>query len=256
MATKTFTQLTAYASTLAASDEVPIWDASAAAARKMTVANFIANTPNGGLAELGAANVFTANQRVSALVGVNVAPTTGQQLTVLAGSTSTVGMVVDTPASPTANLAEFRNNGTAKFYVNANGAMTALGLNINTGITGGGGEAQGGIYYINASITTSYGTVIASHVFGSLSVTSIKVDLLVALSNNYEGGGLTQDSGIRTVAFTSKTDTPTTTVGSTVVTLQWTQVSGATYKLEAACTGGSGTVVLMSGLAIVKGGVV
>lgn len=65
MATKTFTQLTAYASTLAASDEVPIWDASAAAARKMTVANFIANTPNGGLAELGAANIFAAIQKIT-----------------------------------------------------------------------------------------------------------------------------------------------------------------------------------------------
>lgn len=60
MATKTFTQLTAYASTLAADDEVVLWDTSAAAPRKMTMANFIANSPNGGLAEKGAANAFTA----------------------------------------------------------------------------------------------------------------------------------------------------------------------------------------------------
>lgn len=63
MATKTFTQLTAYASTLASDDEIAIWDASAAAARKVTVANFIANSPNGGLAELGGAQTLTGLKR-------------------------------------------------------------------------------------------------------------------------------------------------------------------------------------------------
>ena len=64
MATKTFTQLTAV-TTLAAGDEFVQWNASAGAARKITVANFIANSPNGGLAELGAANTWTAAQTIT-----------------------------------------------------------------------------------------------------------------------------------------------------------------------------------------------
>lgn len=61
MATKTFTALTAV-TTLAAGDELVQWNAAAGAARKITVANFIANSPNGGLAEKGAANTFAATQ--------------------------------------------------------------------------------------------------------------------------------------------------------------------------------------------------
>ncbi len=63
MATKTFTALTAV-TTLAAGDELVQWNASAGAARKITVANFIANSPNGGLAEKGVANTFTATQTI------------------------------------------------------------------------------------------------------------------------------------------------------------------------------------------------
>lgn len=47
MATKTFTQLTAETA-LAAADEFPFWDASAAAARKVTVANLFKALPAGG----------------------------------------------------------------------------------------------------------------------------------------------------------------------------------------------------------------
>lgn len=64
MSTKTFTQFTAV-TTLAAGDELVQWNASAAAARKITVANFIANSPNGGLAEKGVANTFTVVQTFS-----------------------------------------------------------------------------------------------------------------------------------------------------------------------------------------------
>lgn len=69
MATKTFTQLTAVTS-LAAGDELVQWNASAGAARKITVANFIANSPNGGLAELGAAKTFTAKMTFSSGIGI------------------------------------------------------------------------------------------------------------------------------------------------------------------------------------------
>lgn len=62
--------LTAYASTLATGDLVAIVDVSDTAhgaggsSRKMTIANLIANSPNGGLAEKGAANIFTAAQTI------------------------------------------------------------------------------------------------------------------------------------------------------------------------------------------------
>ncbi len=65
MATKTFTQLTAV-TTLAAGDELVQWNAAAGAARKITVANFIANSPNGGLAETGAGNSFSVLQTFAA----------------------------------------------------------------------------------------------------------------------------------------------------------------------------------------------
>jgi hypothetical protein len=93
--------------------------------KSLTLTGSLIVPADGTAALLGTANVFTANQRVDALVGVNVAPTASQQLTVLAGSTSTVGLVVDTPASPTANLAEFRNNTTAKFSIDKDGKFTS-----------------------------------------------------------------------------------------------------------------------------------
>ena len=132
--------------------------------------------------------------------------------------------------------------------------MTGQGLNVNLGVQGGGGNTYSGVYFVNIHISTSYVTVIPAHVFGDTAVTTIVVDLLVSIGNDWEGGGLAQDVGIRSVSFTSKAATQTTSVGSTVVTLRWTQVLGATYKLEAAVTGGSGSNVRLSGLAIVKGG--
>ena len=76
----------------------------------------------GKLALLATANVFSDNQRVDALVGINVAPTTGQQLTVKAASASTVGLVVDTAASPTAVPFRVDINGVNAFSVAITGA--------------------------------------------------------------------------------------------------------------------------------------
>jgi len=108
----------------------------------------------GKLALLATANVFTANQRVNALVGVNVAPTTGQQLTVKAASASTVGLVVDTAASPSVQPIVIKNNGvlqadiggaaepTIKLYDRDNGevggAYLNLGYNTNDSTPAGG----------------------------------------------------------------------------------------------------------------------
>lgn len=101
----------------AATDEIEVYDASAAANVRLAL-SYVALT--------GTANVFTANQRVDALVGVNVAPTASQQLTAKAGSTSTVGLVVDTAASPTANVAEWRVNGTEKISITKDGGLGLL----------------------------------------------------------------------------------------------------------------------------------
>lgn len=65
MATKTFTQLTAV-TTLAAGDELVQWNASAAAARKITIANFVANLPTGGMADLGGVQTFSGVKTFSA----------------------------------------------------------------------------------------------------------------------------------------------------------------------------------------------
>ena len=81
----------------------------------------------GKLALLATANVFSANQRVDALVGINVAPTTGQQLTVKAASASTVGLVVDTTASPTANIFQANANGAKTTSIDAKGNLSVGG---------------------------------------------------------------------------------------------------------------------------------
>jgi hypothetical protein len=156
----------------AATDEIEVYDASAAANVRLALSY---------VALLGTANVFTAAQRVnnslhirgttdallrigSAVTGevyisaandaenayslidirasvtrvmaghLLIGTTTDDgQLTVKAGSTSTVGLVVDTAASPTANVAEWRVNGTAKVVVDKDG-------NVGVGTTGPGSK--------------------------------------------------------------------------------------------------------------------
>lgn len=62
MTEKTINQFTALSGSVAGADELALWDASAAGTRRVSVTNFIANSPNGGLAELGAvSNTFTGN---------------------------------------------------------------------------------------------------------------------------------------------------------------------------------------------------
>ncbi len=211
----------------ATDDVIEVYDTSASENKSLALSY---------VALLGTANTFTAAQVINS-------PAAG-----------TIGLVVNSAASPTANLAEFRNNGTVTSYIDPNGVVTAQGLNINTATSGAGIDIRSGIYVVAIHITTSYVTVIPAHIFGGAGATPIVVDFMVSTGNDYEGGGLAQDVGIRSVSFTSKAATQTTSVGSTVVTMRWTLVSGSTYKLEAACTGGSGSNVALSGLAIVKGG--
>lgn len=101
--------LSAYASTLASTDLVEMVDVSdtthgaGGTSKKMTIANFIANSPNGGLAEKGAANSFTQAQTITAAAAGDVA------------------LVVSTAASPTASAVRFLYNGTTQVSFMRNG---------------------------------------------------------------------------------------------------------------------------------------
>ena len=94
----------------------------------VTGAHTLTLPATGTAALLGTANVFTANQRIDALAGINNAPTTDQQLTVLAGATTTVGLVVDTAASTTAPAQAWRYNGAARASFYASAAFNTLEL--------------------------------------------------------------------------------------------------------------------------------
>lgn len=109
----------------------------------------------GSAALLATANVFSANQRINALVGVNDAPTTGQQVRVLANATTTIGLVVDTPASPTANIAEFRNNGTARVIIAPTG-NTELYNAVSENYLFLHGDSPGSTIYFGKAITANY----------------------------------------------------------------------------------------------------
>ena len=55
------------------------------------------------------------------------AGTDSGQVTIKSSATGTITLVTDTPASPTANLAEFRNNGTAKLKIGTQGLLDFTG---------------------------------------------------------------------------------------------------------------------------------
>jgi len=63
---------------------------------------------------------ITINSNTHTLIGTT---TDSGQLSVLADSASTVGLVVDTAASPTADIAQFLNNGTTKLVISHDGAI-------------------------------------------------------------------------------------------------------------------------------------
>ena len=109
MATKTFTQLTAV-TTLAAGDELVMWNASAGAARKITAANFRAT-----------AHTWTATQ--------TIIPTAGRALDVQGASGQ--------------DIARFRTAAAANALVlNSSGVLTQAGvLTLNKFVADSGGAA-------------------------------------------------------------------------------------------------------------------
>lgn len=117
--------LTAYASTLASTDLVTIVDVSdtthgaGGTSKKMTIANLIANSPNGGLAEKGAANTFTAAQTFSASIVATNRIYTGS-ITLLADDTVTT-------ITPPANAGMIVFSPFNAFSANRNEAMAVIG---------------------------------------------------------------------------------------------------------------------------------
>jgi len=69
------------------------------------------------VARTGAANTFTTAQ-------VFGSGATGGQVAIKAGDASTVGLVVDTAASPSANALEIRNNGASGLAITADGTVS------------------------------------------------------------------------------------------------------------------------------------
>lgn len=91
----------------------------------------ITNTFGSGTLSFGSGNV---TQRVlidaAGLVGINKASSIGAQIHTVSGATGRVGAIVDTAASPTVDIAQFRNNAsaTAAFAVKQDGYFTYPGI--------------------------------------------------------------------------------------------------------------------------------
>lgn len=113
MANTKISNLTALASP-AAGDLLAIVDVSASETKKITISDMIANSPNGGLAELGTANTWTAAQSFGS-------GASGGQIAIRAASASTVGLLVNSAASPTADIIKAQVNGTDKFRITSAG---------------------------------------------------------------------------------------------------------------------------------------
>ena len=108
-------------------------------ATTMVFGSFTLTVPaTGTVALLATANVFTANQRVSALLGVNDAPTTGEQVRVLAGATTTVPMVLLAPTSQTADLLQAKVNSVLKARIDKDGFVEAPRVVVGETISGVG----------------------------------------------------------------------------------------------------------------------
>lgn len=82
---------------------------------------------NGAATEILRLDTRSGNQSY-ALGHVGIGTTTDSaQLSVKAGSASTVGLVVDTAATPSASIAEYHNSGTAKLKISTQGILDFAG---------------------------------------------------------------------------------------------------------------------------------
>ena len=79
--------------------------------------------------------------------------------------------------------------------------------------------------------------------------------IVVDLLGSYTDGTASpiQDSGIRSIAFTTVAATPTSVFGGATLTFSWVLISGSTYALMVQITSGTPTSVGLVGVAFVKG---
>ena len=95
----------------------------------LALGGFTLTVPATGTAALLAtANVFTVNQTIGALLGVNVTPVVGQQVTVLAAATTTKALLLNTPASSVAAIQEWQYNGSIAVGLNVFATERSLTL--------------------------------------------------------------------------------------------------------------------------------
>lgn len=129
MANITVTQLTALTS-VASNDEIPIWDVSAAQLKKVARSDLVGATLTGGgtiatggftltVPASGTAALRDAN---NTFTGTNSFGTgaSGGRVAVKSQSASEVPLVIDTAASPTADITVFQKNGVNSWRLNAN----------------------------------------------------------------------------------------------------------------------------------------
>lgn len=117
----------------------------------------------------------------------------------------------------------------------------------------GGGGASFNSANIAVTLTNSgYSKICESSFRGDL--TKIKVDLLLAFNDLYTGGSLDQLSGMSTLSFASVASTATLTLGAGTVTFRWVQQgSTSVWDLQGSVTTGPATLIVLAGLAFIKG---
>ena len=153
-----------------------------------------------------------------------LATTTGQQLTVLAASASTVGLVVDTAASPTAAALQIKVNGTDAFGIGPTGWLAVAYTNS---------------YSTSAWVSGGWYDVIPA---GALVANGLYVVKMV-----WDHGVGGPPYSINGSCNLSPVVTNGTGTGDTIVTGNWAthQGGGSYYALRALCAGSS-----VSGLSV------
>jgi hypothetical protein len=120
----------------------------------------------------GVAGVMRLRLNSSGLVGINAIPTA--QLHISNSTASNVGLIVNTPTSPTANIQEWQINGVTKAYVNTTGSF----ITVDSITASGSVVATNGVYantgYIGAEISAKpfLTTIVGAIIRGAVSQTA------------------------------------------------------------------------------------
>lgn len=142
MANVNITDLTALTDP-ATADEIEIYDASASQNKRLALSYLVRTAGNGaqitggGAIALGGYTLTVPATGTAALLATAQTFTAAQafgtgasggQVAIKAASASTIGLYVSTASSPTANIAEFANNGTTKASIATTGELVIPGM--------------------------------------------------------------------------------------------------------------------------------